>query len=60
MRNRHRHAVDDSHGSAHLGDLPGVPLPHGVVVAHASDPVVELEAAGHRDAWPGGPSEYNQ
>ena len=38
-----------SHGSAHLGNLPGVPLAHGVVVAHARDPVVELEAAGHRN-----------
>ena len=48
MRNRHRHAVDDSHGSSHLGNLPGVPLAHGVVVAHAGDLVAELEAAGHR------------
>ena len=44
-----RHAVDDSHGSSHLGNLPGVPLARGVIVAHASDPVVEPEAAGHRN-----------
>ena len=33
----------------HLGNLPGVPLPHGVVVAHARDAVVEPEAPGHRN-----------
>ena len=50
---RHRHAVDDSHRSSHLGNRPGVPLPHGVVVAHARDAVVEFKSAGHRDAWLG-------
>ena len=44
----------------HLGNLPGVPLAHGVVVAHARDAVAELKSAGHRDAWLGArPSEYN-